>query len=430
MSNPGASRDRIRSALFIDFDNIYLGLRDLDPQIAEGFATDPGRWVDWLSVSLSDPEAEGTDFAPRARRILVRRCYLNPITFGRYRVYFTRMGFSVVDCPPLTGQGKNSTDIQMVMDILDTLNHSTDFEEFIILSGDADFTPVMRRLRNHDRRTVMVTTGPAAQAYKATCETVVNVDQFVEQALAVSASRGPVPVYRELAAAAPAGDADLDDLAEKILAHVVEDMAGAEKPKDLASVAWAVIGALGDVVTDSKWAGKGSFKGLLASAQDFPLRFVTAPGSPGYLYDPDRHDAPDEPHQDGRLSELDDALADLIRRVCSVSGCPVLAPDEYRSVFQQVSREVDENGFVRNATCKAVRDRCAEAGTSVSRSNVQFVLTGLLYAGHKFEEAGPGNSAEELARCFLRNTVMLCTNAQMELSEEDRALLEQWLVGE
>jgi hypothetical protein len=35
---------RMRCALFVDFDNVYLGLRQLDPQAAEAFANNPARW--------------------------------------------------------------------------------------------------------------------------------------------------------------------------------------------------------------------------------------------------------------------------------------------------------------------------------------------------------------------------------------------------
>src|SRR5262249_41752584 len=102
-----------------------------------------------------------------------------------YRAYFTRCAFSVVDCPPMTGYGKNSTDIHMVMDILDALKHETRFDEFIILSGDSDFTPVLLRLRMHDRRTVILTSGPVAQAYKAAADLVVSAVAFIEDGLRI-----------------------------------------------------------------------------------------------------------------------------------------------------------------------------------------------------------------------------------------------------
>ena len=107
---------------------------------------------------------------PPGREVLIRNCYLNPRTFHQFRPYFTRSAFSVIDCPPLTTLGKTSSDIRMVMDILSTLQHRTQFDEFIILSGDADFTPVLFQLRANDYRTTVVAIGPAAEALAAVLE--------------------------------------------------------------------------------------------------------------------------------------------------------------------------------------------------------------------------------------------------------------------
>jgi hypothetical protein len=171
----------IRSALFVDFDNIYLGLQREDPNAAEQFATNPSHWLQWLQDRL--PQVEDGDRT--RRKILFRRCYLNPSQFGRFRPYFTRSAFEVVDCPPLTSGGKTSADIQMVMDIMDALGHATRFEEFIILSGDADFTPVLLRLSKHDRRSSVLAVGPASVAYKAACDLLIDQDTFLEEAIGV-----------------------------------------------------------------------------------------------------------------------------------------------------------------------------------------------------------------------------------------------------
>ncbi|NOX61497.1 MAG: NYN domain-containing protein [Chloroflexi bacterium] len=175
----------LRTALFVDFDNIYLGLKKLDEAAAERFATDPARWVAWMEQGM--PRAKGENGEPlQQRKLLVRRCYLNPRDFYRYRPNFIRSAFNVIDCPSLTAQGKNSADIYMVMDIVDTLAHETHFDEFIILSGDADFTPVLLRLRSHDRRTVILAAGPASEAYKAACNLVIQEDVFIEYALGMT----------------------------------------------------------------------------------------------------------------------------------------------------------------------------------------------------------------------------------------------------
>ena len=90
---------------------------------------------------------------------------MNSFPFVRH--HFLRAGFEVIDCPPLTAQLKNSSDIRMVMDIRDYLTHDTYFDEFIILSGDADFTPVLHRLRAHARRTVIFANDFTAAPYTA-----------------------------------------------------------------------------------------------------------------------------------------------------------------------------------------------------------------------------------------------------------------------
>jgi NYN domain-containing protein len=208
--SPKTSRaSHVRAALFVDFDNIYLGLQREDPAAAEQFATDPTRWLLWLQDSLPSEE-DG-----KKRKVLFRRCYLNPSQFGRFRPYFTRSAFEVVDCPPLTSGGKTSADIHMVMDILDTLGHATRFDEFIILSGDADFTPVLLRLSKHDRRSAILAIGPASVAYKAACDLLIDQDTFLEDAIGATPSQTP------RASSGPQTSA-LDELLRRIADKVYE----------------------------------------------------------------------------------------------------------------------------------------------------------------------------------------------------------------
>ncbi len=208
-SNP--SLTHVRTALFVDFDNIYLGLQREDPMAAEQFATDPTRWLLWLQDKLPHQEGDG-----RRRKILFRRCYLNPSQFGRFRPYFTRSAIEVVDCPPLTSGGKTSADIHMVMDILDTLSHPTRFDEFILLSGDADFTPVLLRLSKHDRRSAILAIGPASVAYKAACDLLIDQDTFLEEAI------GATPSTTTRAAAGQPSNSAMSDLLTKIADKVYE----------------------------------------------------------------------------------------------------------------------------------------------------------------------------------------------------------------
>ncbi|MBL8246395.1 MAG: hypothetical protein JNL89_19510, partial [Rhodanobacteraceae bacterium] len=60
----------MKSALFVDFDNVYTQLRDLQPDAAERFARYPSEWIRWMVESLGIPD--GHDPGAR-RRLLVRR---------------------------------------------------------------------------------------------------------------------------------------------------------------------------------------------------------------------------------------------------------------------------------------------------------------------------------------------------------------------
>jgi len=65
----------MKSALFVDFDNVYSGLRRLDPAVAERFAARPVAWIRWLTHTLTEPPpaANGPSL-----QLLMRRCHVNP----------------------------------------------------------------------------------------------------------------------------------------------------------------------------------------------------------------------------------------------------------------------------------------------------------------------------------------------------------------
>ena len=54
----------MKSALFVDFDNVYSGLRRLDQGAADQFARTPTAWMNWLIESLELP----APIRPGARR--------------------------------------------------------------------------------------------------------------------------------------------------------------------------------------------------------------------------------------------------------------------------------------------------------------------------------------------------------------------------
>lgn len=78
----------VRAAMFVDFDNVYTVLQALDPAAAKKFAEDPKHWTEALADGVAGEDS---------RRFLIRNCYLNPVIYSKYRPYWTRAGFRVID---------------------------------------------------------------------------------------------------------------------------------------------------------------------------------------------------------------------------------------------------------------------------------------------------------------------------------------------
>src|SRR5689334_1718534 len=224
------------SAVFVDYDNIYLSLKRKSEEAAKRFARDAHVWLREIE---SGRLITGThdSFSEARRRIVMNRCYGNPVprrnahdnstdmnSFPFVRHHFLRAGFEVVDCPPLTAQLKNSADIRMVMDVRDILTHDTYFDEFVILSGDADFTPVLHRLRSHARRTVIYSNDNTAAPYTAICDAEIRESDFLalllEGQIPARADAAQVEQRMEPQAALPSS-ASLEAARRDILAEVV-----------------------------------------------------------------------------------------------------------------------------------------------------------------------------------------------------------------
>src|SRR5271166_3709018 len=197
------------SALFVDFDNVYLSLRRQSEDAAGRFARNPAEWMSRIATGGLIRFKSEDDYV--RRRFAVARCYGNPgrklisrggphdpHSFATVRTNFMIAGLEVVDCQPLSSQFKNGTDIKIACDIRDFLEHPTRFEEFIILSGDADFTPVLHHLRSHDRRTVVYANENTAEIYKAFSDGWIEEQEMIaflldETTPIMLEGRGPKP---------------------------------------------------------------------------------------------------------------------------------------------------------------------------------------------------------------------------------------------
>jgi len=429
----------LKSALFVDFDNVYSGLRKLDPAIADRFARQPLEWVNWVIGELELP-----DHAPAGarRRLLVRRCYLNPQAYQRFRPSFNLAGFEIIDCPALTSEGKTSTDIHMVLDIIDLLQHEARYDEFIVFSADADFTPVLRKLRRWDRRTTVLAIGFPSAAYRASADLLIDPDEFVRNALgfrdedeapATAADNADVDGPSAVASARtaqvmpdappidPIDSAALDRAVAEVVATMRAEVARATAPVPCSRLASLITTRHPALAAD--WNGKGSFRKFVDSLELAPLRFDWS-NSGGFVFDPARAGTG---MQDGSATPdwgEDQDILPLAMQIHEVSGVPLLGPVEYRALFSIIEDDAGRHPFDLKETGKRVRDRLREAGHGGSRLDVNWILRGLLMRGHAFGEGQ--DRAATLATKTANNVRSLCLREQMILDRAAETAIARW----
>ncbi len=401
--------NHLKSALFIDFDNIFIRLNDQDPELAEKFATQPQRWLSWLEKYALPQGCE-----EQRRAVLIRKCYLNPQTFHDFRPHFITSAFGVTDCPPLTKQGKTSADIHMVLDILDTMNRDTHFDEFIIFSGDADFTPVLIKLRENARLTTVLHVGPTSPAYKAASSMLISEDQFIEEALD----------YRDIPESIQ-DHASALNLKEQVRQFILETVGGSGSPIVMATLAAKIRQRFTRCLPCDSWFGAEKFRDFLHALDLGGVQISSV--IPGYVFDPERHEQPREASPNTDFEQGHPELFQFARLVHQVTDVPLLTPSQYRELFSAISDEVTRNGFQLTTTSKNVRDYLVERDLPVSRQHVNFVLIGIGRSGYMYRKDG-SDTPLELSKAFAQNVKNLCVAAQLSLDEKRINKLFEWVI--
>ncbi len=125
-----------RLALFIDHENVAIGARD----IGYRFEVAP------LSEALAE-----------RGRLVVRRAYADWNLFRDDRRSMVDANVELIEIPQRSDSvRKNAADIQMAVDAME-LAFTRDFvSTFVIVSGDSDFTPLVGKLRELNKRVIGV----------------------------------------------------------------------------------------------------------------------------------------------------------------------------------------------------------------------------------------------------------------------------------
>jgi len=313
------STGSLLSTVFVDYDNIYLSLKRKNEEAAKRFAKDAGSWLSEIASGRLMTATNGPAL-DMPRRIVMNRCYGNSVprrnsqdnatdmnSFPFVRHHFVRAGFEVIDCPPLTAQLKNSADIRMVMDVRDYLIHDTYFDEFIILSGDADFTPVLHRLRQHARRTVVYANDYTAAPYRAISDGEVREDDLIRF---LTGGRVADQVGTDVGQAKGLPSPEMMAQSRKeIVSEVLSAVRAAAQPVPLEALADRAVRTLGhDRTVGLAWGGAGSFRDLLSATLPDDIKLSDA--APYYVYDVNRQAAPAPLRAETRAPQRERPIAD------------------------------------------------------------------------------------------------------------------------
>jgi uncharacterized protein (TIGR00288 family) len=174
-------------ALFCDFENIALGVRD-----ARYAQFDINRVLERLLLKGS---------------IVVKKAYCDWERYREFKSGMHQAGFELIEIPHVSQSGKNSADIRMVVDALDLCYTKPHVESFVIISGDSDFSPLVSKLRENNKGVIGVgVKNSTSDLLMANCDEFIFYDDLVREQKARRSVRKKTVAAGPATAAATAGD--------------------------------------------------------------------------------------------------------------------------------------------------------------------------------------------------------------------------------
>jgi len=141
-------------ALFCDFENIALGVRD-----ANYAQFDINKVIERLLLKGN---------------IVVKKAYCDWARYKEFKSAMHEASFELIEIPHVRQSGKNSADIRLVVDALDLCYTKEHVDTFVIISGDSDFSPLVSKLRENNKIVI------GAGVKNSTSDLLIaNCDEFI-----------------------------------------------------------------------------------------------------------------------------------------------------------------------------------------------------------------------------------------------------------
>jgi uncharacterized LabA/DUF88 family protein len=162
--------EHISMALFCDFENVALGVRD-----ANYDKFDIKRVLERLLLKGS---------------IVVKKAYCDWERYKGFKAAMHEANFELIEIPHVRQSGKNSADIRLVVDALDLCYTKSHVNTFVIISGDSDFSPLVSKLRENAKYVIGVGVKQStSDLLTANCDEFIFYDDLVRESARVDARR-------------------------------------------------------------------------------------------------------------------------------------------------------------------------------------------------------------------------------------------------
>ena len=165
-----ASSDNISMAVFCDFENVALGVRDAN--------------------------YDKFDIKPVLERLLlkgsitVKKAYCDWERYKGFKSTMHEANFELIEIPHVRQSGKNSADIRLVVDALDLCYTKSHVNTFVIISGDSDFSPLVSKLRENNKQVIGVGVKQStSDLLVANCDEFIFYDDLVREVTRAAAKR-------------------------------------------------------------------------------------------------------------------------------------------------------------------------------------------------------------------------------------------------
>lgn len=157
-------------AVFCDFENVALGVRDAN--------------------------YDKFDIRPVLERLLlkgsivVKKAYCDWDRYKSFKASMHEASFELIEIPHVRQSGKNSADIRLVVDALDLCYTKSHVDTFVIVSGDSDFSPLVSKLRENAKKVIGVgVKNSTSDLLVANCDEFIFYDDLVREQQRAAARR-------------------------------------------------------------------------------------------------------------------------------------------------------------------------------------------------------------------------------------------------